>query len=256
VPEKQQNVLVILADDVGWFDVGCYNQGMMGARTPHIDRIAAEGVRLTDCYAQASCTAGRAALITGQIPMRTGLTTVGMPGAVQGIQPEDPTLADLLKPLGYMTAQIGKNHLGDRNEFLPTVHGFDEFYGNLYHLNAEEEPEQPDYPNDHPAMAFFKPRGLLDCRAAEVDDPTEDARFGRVGKQIIEDTGPLTRKRMETIDDDLLDRSLDFIDRAHAARPPAGLSGTPTTAGTVTFTVAVTDKTGTQTTEPGSITIS
>jgi arylsulfatase len=220
MPENRQNVLVILADDVGWFDVGCYHQGMMGGRTPHIDRIAAEGVRLTDCYAQASCTAGRAALITGQIPMRTGLTTVGMPGAVQGIQPEDPTLADLLKPQGYLTAQIGKNHLGDRNEFLPTVHGFDEFYGNLYHLNAEEEPEQPDYPKGIPAMAMFAPRGLLDCRASDVDDPTEDPRFGRVGKQVIEDTGPLTRKRMETVDDELLDRSLDFIDRAHAAERP------------------------------------
>jgi arylsulfatase A-like enzyme len=220
MPENRQNVLIILADDVGWFDVGCYHQGMMGGRTPHIDRIAAEGVRLTDCYAQASCTAGRAALITGQIPMRTGLTTVGMPGAVQGIQPEDPTLAELLKPQGYLTAQIGKNHLGDRNEFLPTVHGFDEFYGNLYHLNAEEEPEQPDYPSEHPGMAFFKPRGLLDCRASDVDDPTEDPRFGRVGKQVIEDTGPLTRKRMETVDDELLDRSLDFIDRAHAAGKP------------------------------------
>jgi arylsulfatase len=192
----------------------------MGARTPNIDRIAAEGARLTDCYAQASCTAGRAALITGQLPMRTGLTTVGMPGAPQGLQPEDPTLAELLKPLGYATAQVGKNHLGDRNEFLPTVHGFDEFYGNLYHLNAEEEPEQADYPSDHPAMAFFKPRGVLDCKARDVDDPSEDPRFGRVGKQVIEDTGPLTRERMETVEDDLLARSLDFIDRAHAEDTP------------------------------------
>jgi arylsulfatase A-like enzyme len=214
------NVLMILADDVGWFDTSCYHQGIMGSQTPNIDRIAAEGVRLTDCYGQASCTAGRAALITGQIPMRTGLTTVGLPGAPQGIQPEDPTLADLLKGQGYATAQIGKNHLGDRNEFLPTMHGFDEFYGNLYHLNAEEEPEQADYPRDQPEMAFFKPRGVLDCKATEVDDPAEDARFGRVGRQVIEDTGPLTRKRMETIEDDLLARSLDFIDRAHAAGTP------------------------------------
>jgi arylsulfatase A-like enzyme len=143
---EQPNVLLVLADDVGWFDVGAYHRGIMGTRTPNIDRIAAEGVLLTDNYAQASCTAGRAAFITGQLPMQTGLTTVGMPGAKQGIQPEDPTLAELLKPQGYLTAQHGKNHLGDRNEFLPTVHGFDEFYGNLYHLNAEEEPEQPDYP--------------------------------------------------------------------------------------------------------------
>lgn len=217
---EKPNVLVILADDVGWFDIGAYHRGMMGARTPNIDRIAAEGALFTDCYGQASCTAGRAALITGQIPMRTGLTTVGMPGAPQGIQPEDPTLAELLKPQGYMTAQIGKNHLGDRNEFLPTVHGFDEFYGNLYHLNAEDEPEQADYPHDHAAMEFFKPRGVLDCKASDVDDPTEDPRFGRVGKQTIEDTGPLTRKRMETIEDDLLARSLGFIDRAHAADKP------------------------------------
>ena len=142
----QPNVLLVLADDIGWFDVGAYHRGIMGAPTPNIDRIASEGALLTDNYAQASCTAGRAAFITGQIPMRTGLTTVGLPGAPQGLQPEDPTLAELLKPQGYMTAQHGKNHLGDRNEFLPTVHGFDEFYGNLYHLNAEEEPSSPITP--------------------------------------------------------------------------------------------------------------
>jgi len=182
-PKKTKpNILLILADDVGWFDVGAYHRGMMGAKTPNIDRIARDGAMLTDCYAQASCTAGRAAFITGQIPLRTGLTAVGLPGAAQGLRPEDPTLAELLKPEGYMTAQIGKNHLGDRNEFLPTVHGFDEFYGNLYHLNAEEEPEQADYPRDHPAFTqFFKPRGVLDCKASEIDDATEDARFGRIG---------------------------------------------------------------------------
>ena len=219
--KKKPNVLLILADDVGWFDVGAYHRGMMGAPTPNIDRIAREGVLLTDCYAQASCTAGRAAFITGQLPMRTGLTTVGLPGAPQGLQAEDPTLAELLKPEGYMTAQIGKNHLGDRNEYLPTVHGFDEFHGNLYHLNAEEEPEQPDYPKELPVFQnFFKPRGVLDCKATDIDDPTEDPRFGRVGKQTIQDTGPLTRKRMETIEDDLLARSLDFIARAHAADKP------------------------------------
>jgi arylsulfatase len=221
MPDRLPNILMILSDDIGWFDVSCYHQGVMGTRTPHIDRIADEGVRLTDCYGEASCTAGRAAFITGQIPMRTGMTAVGMPGATQGIQPEDPTLADLLKPEGYTTAQIGKNHLGDRNEFLPTVHGFDEFYGNLYHLNAEEEPEQADYPREHPAFKqFFKPRGVLDAKASDVDDLTEDPRFGRVGKQVIKDTGALTRERMETIEDDLLARSLDFIDRAHAAGKP------------------------------------
>jgi arylsulfatase len=218
---EKPNVLLILADDIGWFDVGAYHRGIMGCRTPNIDRIAAEGVLLTDAYAQASCTAGRAAFITGQLPMRTGLTTVGMPGAKQGIQPEDPTLADLLKPEGYLTAQHGKNHLGDRNEYLPTVHGFDEFYGNLYHLNAEEEPEQADYPKDNPMVQrLFSPRGVLDCRATEVDDPAEDERFGRVGRQTITDTGPLTRERMETIEDDLLARSLNFIDRAHQANRP------------------------------------
>jgi arylsulfatase A-like enzyme len=215
------NILLIVADDLGWFDVGAYHRGIMGAPTPNIDRIAHEGALLTDCYAQASCTAGRAAFITGQIPLRTGLTTVGLPGAPQGLHSEDPTLAELLKPQGYMTAQIGKNHLGDRNEFLPTLHGFDEFYGNLYHLNAEEEPEQADYPRDHPAFKqLFTPRGVLDCKATDTDDPTEDPRFGRVGKQTIRDTGPLTRKRMETVEDDLLAHSLDFIERAHAAGKP------------------------------------
>jgi len=221
MPTEKPNVLLILADDVGWFDVGAYHRGLMGTETPNIDRLAAEGVMFTDAYAQASCTAGRAAFITGQIPMRTGLTTVGMPGALQGIQAEDPTLAELLKPEGYMTAQIGKNHLGDRNEFLPTVHGFDEFHGNLYHLNAEEEPEQPEYPRDNPLMKrFFMPRGVLDCMASDVDDPTEDERFGRVGKQTITDTGPLTRERMTTIEDDLLAHSCDFIDRGHEANTP------------------------------------
>jgi arylsulfatase len=215
------NILVILSDDIGWFDIGAYHRGMMGAPTPNIDRIATGGALMTDAYAQASCTAGRAALITGQMPLRTGMTTVGMPGAPLGIQAEDPTLAELLKPLGYATAQIGKNHLGDRNEFLPTVHGFDEFYGNLYHLNAEEEPEQPDYPKDNPVFdKLFAPRGVLDAQASEIDDPTEDPRFGRVGKQTIHDSGPLTRKRMETIEDDLLAHSLDFIDRAHQAEKP------------------------------------
>jgi len=215
------NILAIIADDLGWFELSAYHRGIMGTKTPNIDRIAAEGAMLLDAYAQASCTAGRAAFITGQLPMRTGLTAVGLPGAPQGLQAEDPTIADLLKPLGYMTAQIGKNHLGDRNEYLPTVHGFDEFYGNLYHLNAEEEPEQPDYPKDHPVFQqLFKPRGVLECKATDNDDPAVDKRFGRVGKQTIKDTGPLTRKRMETVEDDLLAHSKDFLDRAHAAGKP------------------------------------
>jgi len=217
----QPNILLILSDDVGWFDVGAYHRGLMSTQTSNIDRIAAEGALFTDAYAQASCTAGRAAFITGQIPMRTGLITVGMPRATQGIQPEDPTLAELLKPLRYMTAQIGKNHLGDRNEYLPTIHGFDEFYGNLYHLNAKEEPEQPDYPQHQPLFQrLFTPRGVLDCKASDVDDPTVDERFGRVGKQTITDSGRLTRKRMETIEDDLLAHSVDFMQRAHQAGKP------------------------------------
>src|SRR5215471_13083247 len=219
--KKPPNILAILIDDLGWFDVGAYHRGIMGSKTPNIDSIARDGALLTDAYAQASCTAGRAAFITGQLPMRTGLTAVGLPGAPQGLQAEDPTIADLLKPLGYMTAQIGKNHLGDRNEYLPTVHGFDEFYGNLYHLNAEEEPEQPDYPKDLPIFKEqFAPRGVLECKATGKDDATVDPRFGRVGKQTIKDSGPLTRKRMETVEDDLLQRSLDFMDRASAANKP------------------------------------
>jgi arylsulfatase len=220
-PGRLPNVLAIMADDIGVYNVSAYHRGLMGGATPNIDRIAREGVLLIDSYGQASCTAGRAAFITGQIPMRTGLTAVGLPAAPQGLSFEDPTLAELLKPLGYMTAQIGKNHLGDRNEFLPTVHGFDEFYGNLYHLNAQEEPEQVDYPKDDPAfMQKFGPRGVLECKATERDDPTVDPRFGRVGKQTIRDSGPLTRKRMETIEDDLLQRSLDFMGRAQAANKP------------------------------------
>jgi arylsulfatase A-like enzyme len=218
---QKPNILLIMADDIGWFDVGAYNRGVMGAPTPNIDRIAAEGALHTDHYGQASCTAGRAAFITGQIPMRTGLTTVGMPGAPVGLQAEDPTIADLLKPLGYVTCQIGKNHLGDRNAYLPTVHGFDEFYGPLYHLNAEEEPEQDDYPKSNEKFkALFEPRGVLDCKATDKDDPTEDKRFGRVGKQAIKDTGPLTRKRMTTVEDDLLARSGDFMDRASKSGKP------------------------------------
>jgi arylsulfatase len=217
---KKPNIVVIIADDVGIWNISTYHRGMMGGRTPNIDRIAAEGALLTDYYAQQSCTAGRAAFILGQVPFRTGLLKVGLPGARQGIQPTDPTIAELLKPHGYATAQVGKNHLGDRNEFLPTVHGFDEFFGNLYHLNSEEEPEDPDYPKDPKFHQMFGPRGVLDCKATDKDDPTEDPRFGKVGKQTIKDTGPLTRKRMETAEEELLPRSLDFIDRSVKANKP------------------------------------
>ena len=174
----------------------------------------------TDYYAEQSCTAGRSAFITGIHPVRTGLTKVGLPGSSIGISPKDPTLAELLKPHGYVSGQFGKNHLGDRNEFLPTVHGFDEFFGNLYHLNAEEEPENEDYPKDPAFRARFGPRGVLDTKASDKDDPTEDPRFGRVGKQTIKDTGPLTRKRMETADEEFLDRTQKFIRKNHEAGKP------------------------------------
>jgi arylsulfatase A-like enzyme len=219
-PGKKPNIIVIFGDDVGIWNISAYHRGMMGGSTPNIDRLAKEGALFTDYYSQQSCTAGRAAFITGQIPLRTGLLKVGLPGAKQGLQDKDPTIAELLKPYGYATAQIGKNHLGDRNEFLPTVHGFDEFYGNLYHLNAEEEPEDPDYPKDPEFYKKTGPRGVLECKASDKDDPIVDPRFGKVGKQTIKDTGPLNKKRMETVDDDLVVHSLDFIDRSVKANKP------------------------------------
>jgi arylsulfatase len=210
---QKPNILVIFGDDIGMWNVGAYCNGMMG-RTPNIDRIAKEGILFTDHYGQPSCTAGRAAFIMGQLPIRTGMTTIGIPGSPRGIQKGDPTLAELLKPQGYVTAQFGKNHLGDRNEFLPTVHGFDYWFGNLYHLNAEEEPEELDYPGQkNPAYKQkYGPRGVLRAWATNVDDPATDPKFGRVGKQKIEDTGPLTRKRMETIDKEVLDDTLKWMD--------------------------------------------
>ena len=211
---ERPNILVIFGDDIGMWNVGVYTHGMMG-RTPNIDRIAKEGMLFTDHYAQPSCTAGRAAFITGQMPIRTGMTTIGIPGSTLGLQKEDPTLAEVLKPLGYSAGQFGKNHLGDRNEFLPTVHGFDEFYGNLYHLNAEEEPEQLDYPGvKNPAFKEkFGPRGVLHCWATDRDDPAEDPKFGRMGKQRCENTGPLTRERMKTVDAEFLKAAEGFIDQ-------------------------------------------
>jgi len=217
---QRPNIVIIWGDDIGLTDVSAYSQGLMGFRTPNIDRIAQEGMLFTDYYGEQSCTAGRASFITGQSGLRTGLTKVGLPGATLGLQKQDPTIAELLKPLGYATGQFGKNHLGDRNEFLPTVHGFDEFYGNLYHLNAEEEPELPDYPKDPAFFAKFGPRGVLDCKASEIDDTTVDPRFGKVGKQVIKDTGPLTRERMVTIDDDITNRAVDFMQRQQKAAKP------------------------------------
>ena len=198
------NILVIWGDDIGWDNISCYNHGMMGYKTPNIDRIAEEGAMFTDWYAQQSCTAGRAAFILGQHPFRTGLLTIGMPGAKQGIQDNQATIAELLKPYGYATAQFGKNHLGDRDEHLPTNHGFDEFFGNLYHLNAEEEPESYYYPKDPEFHKQFGPRGVLHSYA--------DGR--------IEDTGPLTRKRMETADDEFTDAAIGFIEKAHNEGKP------------------------------------
>ena len=217
---RKPNILMIMADDIGWFNVSAYNMGIMGYRTPNIDRIAKEGALFTDWYGEQSCTAGRAAFITGQSPIRTGLTKVGLPGATVGLHAEDPSVAEFLKVQGYATAQFGKNHLGDRNEFLPTVHGFDEFFGNLYHLNAEEEPQNSDYPKDPRFRAKFGPRGVLRCKASDKDDPTVDPSYGRVGKQTIENTGPLDVKRMETVDEEFLAAAMDFIDRQHKANVP------------------------------------
>jgi arylsulfatase A-like enzyme len=220
---KQPSILVIWGDDIGLTNLSCYSDGLMGYRTPNIDRIAEEGMRFTDSYGEQSCTAGRSSFITGQSVYRTGLSKVGMPGVDVGLQAEDPTIAELLKPLGYATGQFGKNHLGDLNKFLPTAHGFDEFFGNLYHLNAEEEPESANWPSQEEFPRFnerFRPRGVIHSWATEEDDPTEDPRYGRVGRQRIEDTGPLTGKRMETIDDEVLDHALDFLDRQAASDTP------------------------------------
>jgi arylsulfatase A-like enzyme len=217
---KKPNILVIFGDDIGYWNVSAYNRGMMGYRTPSIDRIAREGAIFTDAYAQQSCTAGRAAFITGQSCFRTGLLKVGLPGAKEGLSDKDPTLAELLKPQGYATGQFGKNHLGDRNEFLPTVHGFDEFFGNLYHLNAESEPENIDYPRNPEFRAKFGPRGVLHCFATATDDATVDPRFGKVGRQKIEDTGPLNTKRMETVDEEFLAAAVGFIEKNHKAGTP------------------------------------
>ena len=202
------NILIIWGDDIGQFNVSAYNNGMMGYRTPNIDRLAEEGALFTDWYGQQSCTAGRAAFITGQSPIRTGLTKVGLPGAPEGMMVEDPTIAGLLRPLGYVTGQFGKNHLGDRDEMLPTNNGFEQFFGNLYHLNAEEEPENPDYPQSSSFKEQFGPRGVI--RSSALVD----------GGQQIEDTGPLTRERMETVDEEVTTEALAFMDKAQADGKP------------------------------------
>jgi arylsulfatase len=218
--QPKTNIVIIWGDDIGQSNVSAYSRGVMGYKTPNIDRVANDGIMFTDFYAEQSCTAGRASFITGQSGLRTGMTKVGLPGATLGLQKEDPTIAELLKPLGYATGQFGKNHLGDRNEFLPTVHGFDEFYGNLYHLNAEEEPQLPDYPKSPEFRAKYGPRGVMDCKASDKDDATVDPRFGKVGKQVCTDTGPLTKERMVTIDDDIANRAVDFIRRQKNSNKP------------------------------------
>jgi len=218
---KKPNILVMFGDDIGYWNVSAYNRGMMGYRTPNIDSLAKEGAIFTDAYAQQSCTAGRAAFITGQSPIRTGLLKVGLPGAPEGLSDKDPTIANLLKAQGYATGQFGKNHLGDRNEFIPTVHGFDEFFGNFYHLNAEEEPENPDYPKNPAFKERFGPRGVFHCYAtATASTLPDDGRFGKWGKQNCEDTGPLTKKRMETIDEEVLAATTKFIDKSQQDGKP------------------------------------
>jgi arylsulfatase len=214
------NILILWGDDIGIANVSAYSNGLMGYETPNIDRIAKEGLKFQHYYGEQSCTAGRSAFLTGQHIMRSGLSKVGFPGAPMGMSQLDPSVGGLLKNLGYATGQFGKNHVGDRNPSLPTVNGFDEFFGNLYHLNAEEEPELPDYPKDPAYRAKFGPRGVLKCKATNVDDPTVDPRFGKIGKQTIEDTGALTKKRMETIDDETSGAAIDFMQRQHTAGKP------------------------------------
>jgi arylsulfatase len=222
----QPNIVFIMGDDIGWSNIGVYNQGIMSGRTPNLDKLANEGVRFTDYYAEASCTAGRANFITGELPIRTGLTTVGQAGSPIGIPAQAPTIATALKSMGYATGQFGKNHLGDLNEFLPTVHGFDEFFGYLYHLDAMEDPAHPNYPQE--LLNVVGPRNMVHSWATDVDDPTVQPRWGKVGKQKIEDAGPLYPPRMETVDDEILADALKFADNAQAAKKPFFLWLNPT----------------------------
>ena len=223
---RKPNIIFIMGDDIGWFNIGAYHRGMMAGRTPNLDRLAAEGMMFTDYYAEASCTAGRANFVTGQLPIRTGLTTVGQAGATVGMPAQAPTIATALKAMGYATGQFGKNHLGDRNEFLPTVHGFDEFWGYLYHLDAMEDPAHANYPPE--LKDKVGPRNLLHSWATDRDDPTVDPRWGRVGKQRIQDQGTLYPKRMETVDDEILARALGFVDQAKKDGKPFFLWLNPT----------------------------
>jgi arylsulfatase len=216
--EKKPNIVVIMGDDIGWFNIGAYHQGMMAGKTPNLDKIATEGMRFTDYYAEASCTAGRANFVTGELPVRTGMTTVGQAGSPVGIPDEAVTIATTLKSMGYATGQFGKNHLGDLNKFLPTVHGFDEFFGYLYHLDAMEDPAHPNYPQE--LLATVGPRNMVHSWATDKDDATEMPRWGKVGKQKIEDAGTLYPKRMEIVDDEILDLTFKFIDKAKKDNKP------------------------------------
>jgi arylsulfatase len=223
---KKPNIVVIMGDDIGMWNIGAYHRGLMAGSTPNLDKIAAEGMLFTDYYAEASCTAGRANFITGELPIRTGITTVGQAGAPTGLPAEAATIATALKSLGYATGQFGKNHLGDKNEFLPTVHGFDEFFGYLYHLDAMEDPCHPGYPQD--LRKDVGPRNMVHSFATSADDATVDPRWGKVGKQKIEDKGELCPKRMETVDDEIRDLALKFVDKAVAEKKPFFLWLNPT----------------------------
>jgi arylsulfatase len=214
----QPNIIAIMGDDIGWFNIGAYNRGIMAGRTPNLDKLAAEGMLFTDYYAEASCTAGRAAFITGEIPRRTGLTTVGQAGAKVGMPDEAPTIATALKSMGYATGQFGKNHLGDLNQYLPTLHGFDEFFGYLYHLDAMEDPSHRNYPQE--LKDKIGPRNMVHSWATDTDDATVQPRWGKVGKQKIEDCGTLYPDRMETVDDEILDHAVKFIDKAKSDGKP------------------------------------
>jgi len=223
---QKPNIVAIMGDDIGIWNIGAYHRGMMAGRTPNLDKLAAEGMLFTDYYAEASCTAGRAAFITGELPIRTGMTTVGQAGAAIGLPAEAATIATVLRSMGYATGQFGKNHLGDKNEFLPCVHGFDEFFGYLYHLDAMEDPAHPAYPQQ--LLNVVGPRNMVHCWATNIDDATEMPRWGKIGKQKIEDAGTLYPKRMETVDDEILDLSLKFIDKAHTDGKPFFLWLNPT----------------------------
>ena len=223
---KKPNIVFIMGDDIGMWNIGAYHRGMMAGRTPNLDRLAKEGMLFTDYYAEASCTAGRANFITGELPIRTGMTTVGQAGAQTGLPAEAITIATALKSKGYATGQFGKNHLGDKNEFLPTVHGFDEFFGYLYHLDAMEDPAHPNYPQN--LLNVVGPRNMVHSWATTTDDPTELPRWGKIGKQKIEDAGTLYPKRMETVDDEIRDLALKFIEKAKSDGKPFFLWLNPT----------------------------